>query len=74
VKEIREVARLYGDSHVVFDCEVDAVLKGVVVQRPEPEGRSTFRVLHVFEFNDGKISRENVWTDNVAMAQSFSPL
>jgi ketosteroid isomerase-like protein len=59
VTDIREVARLYGEDHVVFDCEVDAILNGTVVQRPEPEGRSTFRVLHVFEFRDGKISRKD---------------
>jgi uncharacterized protein len=73
VQDIREVKRLYGDDFLVFDCEVDAILNGAVVQRPEPEGQATFRVLHVFEFKDGKIARENVWSDSVAMAQSFTP-
>jgi hypothetical protein len=29
---------------------------------------ATFRVLHVFEFRDGLISRENVWLDGAAIA------
>jgi predicted ester cyclase len=27
-----------------------------------------FRILHVFEFRDGRISRENVWLDGAAVA------
>jgi ketosteroid isomerase-like protein len=74
VEDIREVKRLYGDDFLVFDCEVDALLSGAVAQREEAQGRATFRVLHVFEFTDGKISRENVWADFVTMAQSFTPV
>jgi len=74
VETIQEVKRLYGEDFLVFDCEVTALLKGAVAQRTEDEGRATFRVLHVFEFRDGKISRENVWTDFVAIAQTFTPV
>jgi hypothetical protein len=74
VENIREVKRLYGDDFLVFDCEVDALLNGAVAQRQEPQGRATFRVLHVFEFKAGKICRENVWADFTTMAQSFTPV
>jgi len=70
----RDVSRLYGDDHVVFDIECDAVIAGQVANRPEKEGTATFRVLHVFEFRDGKICRENVWADFVTMAQNFKPI
>ena len=37
------------------------------------EGRgSTFRMLHVFEFRDGRISRENVWLDGAAIAAQLA--
>ncbi len=32
----------------------------------------TFRLLHVFEFRDGAISRENVWLDGTAITQQLS--
>jgi hypothetical protein len=70
----RDVARLYGENHCVFDLECDAIISGEVANRPEKQGTSTFRVLHVFEFTDGKISRENVWADFVTMAQNFKPV
>jgi predicted ester cyclase len=31
-------------------------------------GHVSFRLLHVLEFRDGKISRENVWSDVAAIA------
>jgi steroid delta-isomerase-like uncharacterized protein len=33
----------------------------------------TFRMLHVFEFQDGLISRENVWIDSAAIVAQLSP-
>ena len=33
---------------------------------------STFRILHVFEFTDGKISRESVWTDDASIARRLT--
>jgi hypothetical protein len=32
----------------------------------------TFRILHVFEFRDGLISRENVWPDTAAIVGQLS--
>lgn len=34
--------------------------------------RITFRVLHVFEFRGGLISRENVWLDGAAIQQQLA--
>ena len=36
-------------------------------------GRSiSFRMMHVFEFRDGLISRENIWLDTVAVTDQLS--
>jgi steroid delta-isomerase-like uncharacterized protein len=34
--------------------------------------RISFRMLHVFEFRDGLISRENVWLDTAAVVNQLS--
>jgi predicted ester cyclase len=34
--------------------------------------RISFRILHVFEFADGLIRRENVWLDGAAIQQQLS--
>ena len=34
--------------------------------------RISFRILHVFEFRDGLISRENVWLDTAAIVGQLS--
>jgi predicted ester cyclase len=39
---------------------------------PGNNRRITFRILHVFEFRDGLISRENVWIDTAAIVSQLS--
>lgn len=34
--------------------------------------RISFRILHVFEFRNGLISRENVWLDSAAIVKQLS--
>jgi hypothetical protein len=58
--------------HFGEDFALDEVLwTGLAVGRPfglEGKGRRiSFRVLHVFEFRDGLISREQVWMDIAAV-------
>jgi steroid delta-isomerase-like uncharacterized protein len=58
--------RLYGDNFVVDDKIWTARVDGDFLGIPG-NGRSiSMRVLHVFEFRDGLISRENVWIDGAA--------
>ena len=40
---------------------------GEMLGVPGNNRRITFRILHVFEFRDGLISRENVWLDTAAI-------
>ena len=43
------------------------ILDGGVFNCPGKSGRTSFRLLHVFEFKDGRISREQAWLDLAAI-------
>lgn len=69
--EVEPLRRYHGD-----DFMVDEVLwKGRAVGEPfgmPGNGRPVeFRLLHICEFRDGKISRENVWLDAGSLAQQL---
>jgi ketosteroid isomerase-like protein len=53
LQRIRSQRRLYGDSFAVDEATVEAVTRN-----GEP---SPFRLLHVFEFENGQITRESAW-------------
>jgi len=65
------VSRLYGPDFLVDEV----IWHGRAVGRPFGfEGRNrpfSHRLLHVLEFRDGLISRENVWLDFAAIAQQL---
>ena len=55
--------RLYGENFVVDDKIWTAKVVGEFMGIPGHGRRISIRVLHVFEFRDGRICRENVWVD-----------
>jgi steroid delta-isomerase-like uncharacterized protein len=55
--------RLYGDNFVVDDKIWTARVDGEFLGIPGHGRQIHVRVLHVFEFRDGRICRENVWID-----------
>jgi predicted ester cyclase len=66
--------RLYGENFAVDDKIWTARVTGEFMGIPGLGRRISIRVLHVFEFRDGLISRENVWIDaGAAIAQLTSP-
>ena len=72
-ESVTPVRRLYGDGFVVDE----SIWHGTIADgRPflaqGRSGRVSFRILHVFEFRDGKISRENVWCDLAAIQQQLA--
>lgn len=70
-ERIEPIQRLYGPDFLVDEV----VWHGRAVGRPFGfEGRNrrfSHRLLHVLEFRDGLIARENVWLDFAAIAQQL---
>ncbi len=53
----------YGDDFCVAEHTWTGTVPGDFLGVPGHGKRISFRLLHVFEFRDGLISRENVWID-----------
>lgn len=65
--------RLYGENFVVDDKIWTARVVGDFMGIPGRGRHISVRILHVFEFRGGLISRENVWIDaGAAIAQLTS--
>jgi hypothetical protein len=65
--------RLYGEDFVVDDKIWAAQVIGDFLASGHGR-RISVRVLHVFEFRQGLISRENVWIDGAAALAQLSSL
>ncbi len=55
--------RYYGDDFCVIEHDATGTVQGEFLGVPGNGKRITFRLLHVWEFRDGLMSRENVWLD-----------
>jgi steroid delta-isomerase-like uncharacterized protein len=64
--------RYYSDDAMILDQMMTGTMPGTLLGMPGNGRRVTFRVLHVFEFKDGLISRENVWLDGGAIQHQLS--
>jgi len=72
-ESVEPVSRWYGDDFLVDETLwTGHVHDGKVFGLPGRSGHVTFRLLHVFEFRDGRISKENVWSDVVAIAEALA--
>ncbi len=60
------------DSALVLEQLMTGTVIGQMLGMPGNNRRITFRILHVFEFRDGLISRENVWLDTGAIVGQLS--
>jgi steroid delta-isomerase-like uncharacterized protein len=66
--------RYYGDDFCVMEHIVTGTVPGEFLGVPGHGRGITFRLLHVWEFRDGLISRENVWLDGGSViAQLTAP-
>jgi steroid delta-isomerase-like uncharacterized protein len=60
----------YGDDFCVIEHEWTGTVPGEFLGIPGNGRRISFRMLHVWDFKDGRISRENIWLDgNAIVAQ-----
>jgi steroid delta-isomerase-like uncharacterized protein len=64
---LAEVRRFYGADVCVIEHDCAATVLGEFAGVPGRGRAVRFRMLHVFEFRDGLISRENVWMDTAGV-------
>jgi steroid delta-isomerase-like uncharacterized protein len=62
----------YADDAAVIENLMTGTVTGSMLGIPGNGRQITFRVLHVFEFRGGKISRENVWLDGASIAAQLT--
>jgi hypothetical protein len=71
---MKTLHRYHGDDFLVDDALITMTITGDFMGVPGNGRTITFRILHVCEFRDGAISRENVWLDGgSAIAQLTAP-
>lgn len=66
---LREVAT---DDTLVLEQSMTGTVIGEMLGIPGNGKRITFRILHVFGFRDGLISREQVWLDTGAIVAQLT--
>jgi steroid delta-isomerase-like uncharacterized protein len=62
-EQMAPVREQYGDDFCVVEHACTATVKGTFLGVPGNGRRVTFRMLHVWDFKDDAISREQVWLD-----------
>ena len=77
VKDLRVEAEqrthtYYADDACVIENLMTATVTGSLLGIPGNGRQITFRILHVFEFHAGRISRENVWLDGASVAAQLT--
>jgi ketosteroid isomerase-like protein len=69
---VTPVRRLYGDGFAVDETIWHGhIADGRQFLCEGRSGKASFRLLHIFEFRDGKIARENVWCDLAAIQRQL---
>jgi steroid delta-isomerase-like uncharacterized protein len=66
------VRSYYGEDFCVTEHEWRGTVPGTFLGIPGQGRRIAFRLLHVWEFRDGRISRENVWLDGGSIVQQLT--
>lgn len=62
----------FSEDAMILDQVMTGTVTGSMLGLPGNGRRISFRILHVFEFRDDLISRENVWLDGAAIQQQLS--
>jgi steroid delta-isomerase-like uncharacterized protein len=69
-EEVRH--RFFGDDSMILEQIMTGTVIGSMLGMPGHGRRISFRILHVFEFRDGLIRRENIWLDSGAIVSQLS--
>lgn len=68
-----DVVRQYrAEDAMVLEQLMTGTVTGSLLGLAGGGRRISFRMLHVFEFRDGLISRENIWLDTAAVSDQLS--
>jgi hypothetical protein len=62
----------YGDDFCVIEHQLRGTVPGELMGIPGNNRRISFRILHVWEFKDDAMSRENVWLDSGAIIEQLT--
>jgi steroid delta-isomerase-like uncharacterized protein len=62
----------YGDDFCVIEHQCTATIPGEFLGVPGNGKRVCFRMLHVWEFKHGRMSRENIWLDGNAIVTQLA--
>ena len=72
-ERVEQVRRHYGEDFVVDESLWHGYIKdGAPFLCDGKSGQVSFRLLHLFEIHDGKISREQVWCDLAAIQRQLA--
>ena len=64
--------RYVANDAMILDQMMTGTVIGEMLGLPGNKRRISFRMLHVFEFRSGLISRENIWLDTAAIMDQLS--
>jgi hypothetical protein len=73
IEELVPIRSYYGEDFCIIEHEWRGSVPGSLFGIDGRGRRLSFRVLHVWEFQDGLISRENVWLDVPAILNQLAP-
>jgi predicted ester cyclase len=62
----------YAEDAIIGENLMTGAVTGELLGFPGNGRRISFRTLHVFEFRDDRICRENIWLDGAAAAAQLT--
>jgi steroid delta-isomerase-like uncharacterized protein len=72
VQGMKSTHTYYGDDFCVTEHWATGTVPGEFIGIPGNGKEVAFRLLHIWEFRDGLISRENVWLDGGSVAAQLT--
>ena len=71
-EEEEPLNRFFDGDSMILEQKMTGTVIGEMLGIPGNGRRVTFRILHVFGFRDGSISREQVWIDSAAIVAQLT--
>jgi len=66
------IHRYFSDDSMILEQSMTGSVIGEMLGIPGNGRRISFRILHVFDFRDGLIAREQVWIDSAAIVAQLN--